>query len=357
MTLKTQLIIAGAGAALFVAFLVPMLSQRSKPNAVVPPVEKPPHSKRGENSRRTVTHSGQKPEVKKSSRSWLATLAPAYTVAVLGYVAYIIYKIMKKKHTRNITIDPPNHNRGGREKQKTKLTKYELDQLETKLMESEKVVEKILEKARIAFVEGYKQDLIESSLSESSDNEEAKIVESDWCSTSSANNDSHQDSSSSSDHEVVLHHRKTHHRTNRSLEEDDSSSSFDEGESGIHPRSSFTSLSAKDQRSRSSLADEYISTNHDQSEFDESDDDSSEEGEIKAIALGKDKNLLLASQATGAIPAENSRQVDVETLGGVESTKSMGDCVEQNKYLVETSQKVLQEMEHLKEYLKEVKQD
>ncbi|XP_078490048.1 uncharacterized protein LOC100176414 [Ciona intestinalis] len=111
-------------------------------------------------------------ETRTQRQGWASTLAPVYTVIVLIYISYVMYKITTRKKRS------PYGTEGSDKKatilwkkgnQKTKITQYELNQLEKKLLESEEAVEKILKKANDVITAVFEQAEAETTTSSDSD--------------------------------------------------------------------------------------------------------------------------------------------------------------------------------------------
>nr|CAB3265578.1 protein RIC-3-like [Phallusia mammillata] len=194
---KTQMFVFGAVVVLFVAVVIPAFFRKPK-TTVIRPEYTPSQFGSNPNPRRTPQ---EKPAATKE-KGWAATLVPYYALGVFGYVLYIMYRINRKKPTTTSQtqhfskIMSPLASNGSRRKggnQQTKITSYELNQLEEKLNESEKAVERILESANRVIAEVYQREMeadeSDSTLSDdaASYEELPKIteVEDDYDSTSS----------------------------------------------------------------------------------------------------------------------------------------------------------------------------
>uniref|UniRef100_F7BER6 Resistance to inhibitors of cholinesterase protein 3 N-terminal domain-containing protein n=2 Tax=Ciona intestinalis TaxID=7719 RepID=F7BER6_CIOIN len=111
-------------------------------------------------------------ETRTQRQGWASTLAPVYTVIVLIYISYVMYKITTRKKRSPYGTEGSNKKATilwKKGNQKTKITQYELNQLEKKLLESEEAVEKILKKANDVITAAFEQAEAESITSSDSD--------------------------------------------------------------------------------------------------------------------------------------------------------------------------------------------
>lgn len=109
-------------------------------NNDVPPAPVPPLSVHDKPKKE---HFNQKPTQKK--KSWTATFLPFYGIGIVFYIMYVFLKMMSTKRRQVGEKKKQSYlHASSKQKGRAKISHYELQQLEQKLIETEKNLEKIL---------------------------------------------------------------------------------------------------------------------------------------------------------------------------------------------------------------------